>query len=77
MSQTAAPTPAGDRVVRVWDLPTRLFHWALVVALIAQGYRAMAVVFLLVFVLPLLTLGAARLWRERTIDLSPEEAAHV
>jgi cytochrome b len=36
MSQTDAPTASGERVVRVWDLPTRLFHWALVVALIAQ-----------------------------------------
>jgi uncharacterized membrane protein YkvI len=47
------------------------------VALIAQGYRAMAVVFLLVFVLPLLTLGTSRLWREPTVPLSPEEAAHA
>lgn len=36
MSETAGPTPPGERVVRVWDLPTRLFHWALVVALVAQ-----------------------------------------
>lgn len=36
MSETSAPTPAGERVVRVWDLPTRLFHWLLVLALIAQ-----------------------------------------
>jgi cytochrome b len=36
MSETNAPTPAGERVVRVWDLPTRLFHWLLVLALIAQ-----------------------------------------
>jgi len=36
MSETNAPTPAGERVVRVWDLPTRLFHWLLVVALVAQ-----------------------------------------
>lgn len=47
------------------------------VTLIAQGYQIMAVVFLLVFVLPLLTLGAARLWREPTTPLSSEEAAHV
>ena len=36
MSETNAPTPDGERVVRVWDLPTRLFHWLLVVALVAQ-----------------------------------------
>ncbi|HET9207831.1 MAG TPA: cytochrome b/b6 domain-containing protein [Burkholderiaceae bacterium] len=36
MSDTNAPAPVGERVVRVWDLPTRLFHWALVVALVAQ-----------------------------------------
>lgn len=36
MTETSAPTPPGERVVRVWDLPTRLFHWALVVALVAQ-----------------------------------------
>jgi cytochrome b len=36
MSETSAATPPGERVVRVWDLPTRLFHWVLVVALIAQ-----------------------------------------
>jgi cytochrome b len=36
MSDNSAPTPAGERAVRVWDLPTRLFHWALVVALVAQ-----------------------------------------
>jgi cytochrome b len=36
MSDTSTPTPHGERVVRVWDLPTRLFHWALVLALIAQ-----------------------------------------
>jgi cytochrome b len=36
MSEQNAPTPIDERVVRVWDLPTRLFHWTLVVALIAQ-----------------------------------------
>jgi cytochrome b len=36
MSETSAPTPSGERVVRVWDLPTRLFHWTLAVALVAQ-----------------------------------------
>ena len=33
MSETNAPTPVGERAVRVWDLPTRLFHWA------AGGWR--------------------------------------
>jgi cytochrome b len=36
MSDDIAPTPTASSVVRVWDLPTRLFHWALVLALIAQ-----------------------------------------
>lgn len=35
------------------------------VALIAKGYRALAVIFLLVYVLPLLTFGVAQLWRRR------------
>lgn len=30
-------TPAGERTVRVWDFPTRLFHW-LTVALVAGAY---------------------------------------
>ena len=47
------------------------------VTLIASGYRVMAIVFLLVFVLPLVTLGAAKLWRERAPALTSEEAAHV
>lgn len=33
------------------------------VALIAKGYRALAYIFLAVYVLPLLTIGLARLWR--------------
>ncbi len=33
------------------------------VALIANGYRALACIFLAIYVLPLLTLGAMRLWR--------------
>jgi uncharacterized membrane protein YkvI len=33
------------------------------VALIARGYRALAVIFLVVYVLPLMTVGMARLWR--------------
>jgi uncharacterized membrane protein YkvI len=35
------------------------------VALIAKGYRALAVIFLVVYVLPLLTIGVMRLGRER------------
>ncbi len=36
MSDDNAPPPTGSRVVRVWDLPTRLFHWLLVLAVLAQ-----------------------------------------
>jgi cytochrome b len=36
MIETSATSAVGERVVRVWDLPTRVFHWALAVALIAQ-----------------------------------------
>ena len=35
------------------------------VALIANGYRALAYIFLGVYVLPLLTVGVLRLWRGR------------
>jgi uncharacterized membrane protein YkvI len=35
------------------------------ITLIARGYRALAIIFLAVYVLPLLTLGVARLWRSR------------
>jgi uncharacterized membrane protein YkvI len=35
------------------------------VALIATGYRGLALLFLVVYVLPLLTFGTARLWRSR------------
>jgi len=35
------------------------------VALIARGYRALAGIFLAIYVVPLMTLGVARLWRER------------
>jgi uncharacterized membrane protein YkvI len=35
------------------------------VALIAKGYRALAAIFLLVYVLPLVTVGVVRLWRGR------------
>jgi uncharacterized membrane protein YkvI len=35
------------------------------VALIANGYRALAWLFLVVYVLPLLTLGTWWLWRQR------------
>ena len=38
------------------------------VTLIARGYRALAVVFLLVYVLPLLTIGLARLLRSRQLE---------
>ncbi|MGH8137781.1 MAG: YkvI family membrane protein [Steroidobacteraceae bacterium] len=38
------------------------------VALIATGYRALACVILAVYVLPLMTLGTARLWRRRTLQ---------
>jgi len=37
------------------------------VTLIARGYRALAAVFLLVYVLPVLTIGVFRLWRRRTM----------
>jgi cytochrome b len=36
MSDDNAPTPTGSSVVRVWDLPTRVFHWLLAVAVVAQ-----------------------------------------
>jgi cytochrome b len=36
MSDDDAPTPSGSCVVRVWDLPTRLFHWLLALAVAAQ-----------------------------------------
>jgi cytochrome b len=36
MSDDNAPTPRGSSVVRVWDLPTRLFHWLLAAAVVAQ-----------------------------------------
>ena len=38
------------------------------VTLIAKGYRGLAVLFLLVYVLPLLTLGVGRLWHRRAIQ---------
>ena len=37
------------------------------VALIAKGYRALAGIFLAIYVLPLLTIGVARLWRRRVV----------
>jgi uncharacterized membrane protein YkvI len=37
------------------------------VALIARGYRALAAIFVLVYVLPLFTLGLARLWHGRSL----------
>jgi len=36
MSDDNAPTPTGSSVVRVWDLPTRLFHWLLALAVVSQ-----------------------------------------
>lgn len=36
MSDDNAPTPGSASVVRVWDLPTRLFHWLLTLAVVAQ-----------------------------------------
>jgi len=36
MTDNNAPTPSGSSVVRVWDLPTRLFHWLLALAVVAQ-----------------------------------------
>jgi uncharacterized membrane protein YkvI len=38
------------------------------VTLIARGYRALAAIFLLVYVAPLLTVGLARLWRRETLS---------
>lgn len=37
------------------------------VALIAKGYRALAAIFLVIYVVPLMTLGVARLWRRRAV----------
>jgi uncharacterized membrane protein YkvI len=42
------------------------------VTLIARGYRALAVIFLLVYVLPLFVLGRARLRHRRTL---PQETS--
>ncbi|MCG3189877.1 MAG: hypothetical protein LKCHEGNO_02404 [Burkholderiaceae bacterium] len=36
MSDENGSTPGGASVVRVWDLPTRLFHWLLAAAVVAQ-----------------------------------------
>lgn len=33
----AAPAPAARRRIRVWDLPTRLFHWSLVAAVLTAA----------------------------------------
>lgn len=46
------------------------------VALIAQGYRGLAYLFLAVYVLPLLTVGAWQLWRRspRAVVAQPNEA---
>jgi uncharacterized membrane protein YkvI len=37
------------------------------VALIAKGYRALAAIFLVIYVVPLMTLGVVRLWRRRAV----------
>jgi len=39
------------------------------VTLIARGYRALAIIFLVVYVLPLLTIGVARLARGRSVEV--------
>ena len=39
------------------------------VALIANGYRALAYILLAIFILPLMTLGAWRLWRHQSIPV--------
>lgn len=44
------------------------------VALIANGYRALAFVFLAIYVIPLLTLGVARLWRSPSPQPEAETA---
>lgn len=44
------------------------------VALIAQGYRGLAYLFLAVYVLPLLTVGVRRLWRRPTAAAMPAPA---
>ncbi len=36
MSDDNAPAPTASSVVRVWDLPTRLFHWLLALGVTAQ-----------------------------------------
>jgi len=36
MNADAAPAPSDPSMVRVWDLPTRLFHWLLAAAVMAQ-----------------------------------------
>jgi len=40
MSGNAHPALSGTGAVRVWDLPTRLFHWLLAVAVVAQVITA-------------------------------------
>ncbi|MBV8403375.1 MAG: hypothetical protein JO203_04220, partial [Gammaproteobacteria bacterium] len=62
--QRQAPLPARARLLI--SLGTLILCMLLaqrfgLVALIARGYRALAVIFILVYVLPLLTLGIARL----------------
>jgi hypothetical protein len=38
--------------------------------LIARGYRALSYVFLVVFVLPVLTLGLRQLWKARNLGVA-------
>jgi uncharacterized membrane protein YkvI len=40
------------------------------VTLIARGYRALAYIFLVVFVLPVLTLGLRQIWKTRTLGFA-------
>ena len=41
------------------------------VALIANGYRALAAIILLVFVVPVLTIGTWKLWRGSAAEVKP------
>jgi hypothetical protein len=43
------------------------------VALIAKGYRALAAIFLLIYVVPLMTIGVARLYEEAPLRAKAEQ----